>query len=286
MADTKDLDFAFLKYIGVTEEGERRLHRFYLPFFEGHQKILDLGCGLGGFVGMLREEGKDASGVDSDSRVVQEGRKRGIPIIEGNILDYLRRTEEESLDAIFSAHLVEHLSYQQVLELIQLSYRALRPQGRLLLATPNPRALVSHLELYPLHFGHVSMYHPDLLAFFMTYSGFGDIRVGENPDTKTPSVTATSPLLSFQNLWSLKPISWQGSFSLDNQLSRPKNPFSHLLQAIRRKAFSWLVQPGLSDMENQITKIITQINLISHEMVQVAQALDRPFECYALGDKI
>jgi SAM-dependent methyltransferase len=286
MDNERSLDFAFLNYLGVSQEGEQKVHRFYLPFLSSYKRVVDLGCGLGGFVKLLRDQGVDAFGVDSDGQAVAEAVKQGLPVLKDNLLQYLRQAREESLDAIFSAHVIEHLPYQAVLEMIELSFRVLRPKGRLLLVTPNPRALVSHLELYPLHFSHVSMYHPDLLAFFMTYSGFGGIKVGENPDTKTPSVTAASPLLGFQNLLDLKPILRQGSFSLDNQLPPQSNPLSHLLRAIRRKLFSWLVQPVLSDMENQMTKMITQINQISHEMVQVAQTLDRPFECYALGDKI
>jgi SAM-dependent methyltransferase len=285
VAEIKDLDFAFLKYIGVTEEGERMLHRFYLPFFEDYQKVLDLGCGLGGFVGLLCEAGKDASGVDSDSRVVQEGRKRGIPIIEGDILDYLRRTREGSLDAIFSAHLVEHLSYQQVLELIQLAHRALRPQGRLLLATPNPRALVSHLELYPLHFGHVAMYHPDLLAFFMNYCGFIQVRVGENPETKTAQVAACSPLRVLETILSLTPVPAGRPDPASATNPRLRHRLGGFFLKGKRKALNRLLEPGLSELTEKMETLRNQLNEAVAQLIEMVKAIDRPFECYTLGDK-
>ena len=112
-------------------------------------------------------------------RCVGEARTHAIPVVQDNVIDHLRTIEPGALDAIFSAHLVEHLPYEVVLELIELSFRALRPGGRLLLATPNPRALVSHLEMYTMHFGHVAMYHPNLLAFFMRYAGFAARRPAE-----------------------------------------------------------------------------------------------------------
>ena len=61
-----DLDYQFLQYLGVTIDGEAILHSYYLPMIAGRQKVVDLGCGLGGFVKLLRKQGVDAYGVDAD----------------------------------------------------------------------------------------------------------------------------------------------------------------------------------------------------------------------------
>ncbi|MCB0025247.1 MAG: class I SAM-dependent methyltransferase, partial [Caldilinea sp.] len=134
-----DLDYRFLEYLGVSIDGEAALHSIYVPMFAGRDRVVDLGCGLGGFVKLLRAQGIDAFGVDGDPMCVAEARSHDIPVVQDDVLGYLRAVEPESLDGVFSAHLVEHLPYEVVLELIELSFRALRPGGRLLLATPNPR---------------------------------------------------------------------------------------------------------------------------------------------------
>jgi SAM-dependent methyltransferase len=181
------LDDAFLRYIGATPENQRRIQGFYIPFFaDCPGLVVDLACGHGDFVHLLTEQGIEALGVDSDSACCAEATDRGIDVLCSDVFDYLNQVEEESLVGIFSAHLVEHLPYQQVLDLIQLSYRALKPQGIILLTTPNVRALYTHLESFYMHFGHVTFYHPKLLSFFLDYSGFSDPRVGENPRMAHP----------------------------------------------------------------------------------------------------
>jgi len=181
------LDDAFLRYIGATPENQRRIQSFYIPFFANCPGlVVDLACGHGDFVQLLTEQGVEALGVDSDPACCAEANDRGIDVLCSDVFDYLDQVEEESLSGIFSAHLVEHLPYQKVLELIQLSYRALQPQGIILLTTPNVRALYTHLESFYMHFGHVTFYHPKLLSFFLDYSGFSDPRVGENPRMAHP----------------------------------------------------------------------------------------------------
>jgi hypothetical protein len=52
--------------------------------------------------------------------------------------------------------------------------------------TPNVRALHSHLETFYQHFGHVTFYHPRLLAFFADHVGFERSEEGENPRLAAP----------------------------------------------------------------------------------------------------
>ncbi len=170
----------FLEYIGVTEEAEREMHSFYLQFFRSGQQVLELGCGVGYFVKMLGELGVNVTGIDLDPAAVAKAQNQALPVIQAEALSYLQELPGESLDAIFSAHLIEHLDVETVFSLIQASYRILKPGGFLLLTTPNVRALVSHLEMFWLHFDHKRFYHPRLVEFFMRECQFGEIRYGEN----------------------------------------------------------------------------------------------------------
>ena len=184
--DSNSLDYDFHRFIGMNPEGQRGVQRFYLPYFATSKKVVDLACGDGDFVALLLEQGIDAIGVDADVKTCADAQAKGLPVICQNVFDYLAATTSASVDGIFCAHLVEHLAYPQVITLIQEAARILRPSGRLILATPDCRSLFSHLDMYYLHFGHVSFYHPRLLSFLLEHEGFGNVLYDVNPNTASP----------------------------------------------------------------------------------------------------
>ncbi len=262
------LDFAFLQYIGVNEESQLPIRRFYLPMFKGCRRVADLGAGHGVFVALLNEAGVEAFGVDSDPLACQSLRSRNLPVVEQDVLRYLETVEEGSLDGIYSSHLVEHLPYQDVLKLIRLSFRALEPGGRLLLATPNPRALISHLEFYHMHFGHKAFYHPHLLSFFLDYCGFERIEDGENPYTASSffaAVDLNSTGITYRR--EFPPIF--------------NNPIRRLIRWGKTLLFKWIVQPFTDDIVAQTNQILA----VHRATLQQIKALDRPFECYVISYK-
>ena len=276
------LDFAFLKYIGVTPESQIPIRRFYLPMFAGCQHVVDLGCGTGDFVALLQEAGINAVGVDSDPAACAWLQKRQLPVIEQEVTAYLETIEANSLDGIYSAHLVEHMPYEAVLKLIRLAFRALRPGGRLVLATPNPRALISHLELYHMHFGHKAFYHPNLLCFFLDYCGFEQIEDGENP--------FTIPLFSrdlFQGFappygeyYEAEDLN-QAHIRYRREFPPAKNPLRALIRLAKTTVFRFIVQPFLDDLEGQANRLF----LAHHTALRQTGVMDRAFECYAIGYK-
>ncbi|MEM7031828.1 MAG: class I SAM-dependent methyltransferase [Chloroflexota bacterium] len=265
------LDYAFLKFIDVTPETQRPIRQFYVPLFEGCKTVVDLGCGTGDFIALLRETGIDAIGVDADPLVSEQLKQQSLPIIEQDVLSYLETVEANSLDGIYSAHLVEHLPYEQVLRLIKLSYQALKPGGRLILATPNPQALVSHLEFYHMHFGHEAFYHPQLLHFFLDYCGYTNIETGDNPQT-----TAWSLDNLYIDQGQRPPIHYQRGF----QPLPSANIINKLSRALKNIVFRFVVQPFLDDMETQLNRV-----LLAHHTAIQTTGVSRAFECYALGYK-
>jgi len=293
-----DLDDAFLRYIGATPENQRRIQSFYIPFFADFQGlVVDLACGHGDFVQLLTEQGVEALGVDSDPACCAEANDRGIDVLCCDVFDYLDQVEEESLAGIFSAHLVEHLPYQKVLELIQLSYRALQPQGIILLTTPNVRTLYTHLESFYMHFGHVTFYHPKLLSFFLDYSGFSDPRVGENPRMARP-------------LW--RDVTWSGFDDLTARASpmpavqynpelRSQYPgiLGRTISAVKMFVVRLVVQPLLDRVVGVVNqrmqavnhdiaaqwRYLQQINADLNATHRQLLELDRSVECYVYATK-
>lgn len=186
MTNERSLENDFMRFVGVTSEGQKHIQEYYLPFFENHSPVVDLACGDGDFVGLLKERGISCRGVDRDPVMCRKATARGWPIICQDVFEFLKEESSENIGGIFSAHLVEHLSYEKVIELTELGYRALQPGGVIIIATPNVRGLFPHLESFYMHYGHITFYHPQLLAFFLTQAGFEKVEVGENNRLRRP----------------------------------------------------------------------------------------------------
>ena len=180
------MDYDFLRYMGVFPENQRRIQSHYTPYFERCQRVVDLACGDADFVGMLVERGIEVIGVDSDDKAFAAAASKGLPVVQADVFDWLAAQPDNSFDGVFSAHLIEHLPYPKVVELIEQSYRILQPGGVILLVTPNARSLFSHLEMFYTHFGHVTFYHPRLVSFFLDRAGFVNLHTDENPITASP----------------------------------------------------------------------------------------------------
>jgi SAM-dependent methyltransferase len=283
--DYPGLDDAFLRYIQATPENERRIQSFYVPFFRECQgQVVDLACGHGDFVQLLTEQGIDAVGVDSDSACCAETRRRGVNVVCRDVIDYLRQVEENSLGGIFSAHLVEHLPYQTVMEMIRLSYRTLKPGGIILLVTPNARSAYAHLESFYKHFGHVSFYHPELLCFFLDYFGFAKPRAGENPRVAAPLWGESS--LAMRRHTDVQP--WQFFPRLTYERMLPLSRDNLLRRAVRGvKMFlvRMIVQPYIDQLVARLSEWGAGMNVLAGDVYRMQATLDCAVECYAYAYK-
>jgi SAM-dependent methyltransferase len=271
--DWTGLDYDFLRYIGVNASVQRQNQRFYLPFFKGCRRVADIGCGDGDFVELLRENGSDAFGVDSDPIAIQHLRERNIPVIETDVVSYLKAAEPESLDGVFTAHLIEHLPYQGVYELIHYAYRALKPGGTMVITTPNARALISHVEMFWQHFGHIAFYDPRLLCFFLHRVGFQNETWGENP---APAYPLSGGARMYESLTAVPdlPVDWEAA---------PPDPsLSGWRRAVRSRLARLL---GLDDIVRQSNIQLRQLLTQSTQLIALMERLDRPFECYVTAVK-
>ena len=79
-----------------------------LPLIEGHAPVLDLGCGRGELLLLLREAGIEARGIESDAALVQGAVRRGLEVEHADVLDALEACEGGSVGAVTAFHLFEH----------------------------------------------------------------------------------------------------------------------------------------------------------------------------------
>ena len=153
---------------------EEILHRLdhHLPVLREATPVLDLGCGRGELLLLLRDAGVAASGVESDPALAQAARRRGLEVVEDDVLEALRAQPEGSLGAITAIHLLEHLEQDRLLEVLREARRALRPGGVFLAECPNPLSLRVGAALFWRDPTHVRPLLPEVLELFLESSGY------------------------------------------------------------------------------------------------------------------
>ncbi|HEX2223398.1 MAG TPA: methyltransferase domain-containing protein [Thermoanaerobaculia bacterium] len=162
------------RYRGTEEEIRERISQ-YVPWLRDRSPVLDLGCGRGESLALLRDHGVAARGVDGSARMVALCRERGLEAEEGDLFEYLARVPEGSLGGVVSFHVIEHLPVGSLNRLVGLAWRALRPGGALILETPNPLSVVVAARNFLLDPTHRRPVHPESLRLLYELAGFDPI---------------------------------------------------------------------------------------------------------------
>lgn len=164
---------------GDRSEIKKRLE-IYLPYLKQAgitTDILDLGCGRGEWLELLKEKGIQATGVDSNRLMAEQCLACGLKVACGSAIDYLRGLPDDTVSAVTSFHVIEHLRFKDLVELIDEIVRILRPGGLLVLETPNPENVIvgsSNFYLDPTH------RHPlpiQMMRFLLDAKGLSNLEV-------------------------------------------------------------------------------------------------------------
>jgi SAM-dependent methyltransferase len=152
----------------------RERQRPYVDDFRDHGPVLDVGCGRGEFLQLLRDAGIEARGVDADADMVAYARGEGLDVEQGDALAYLQELEDGSLGGVFAAQVVEHLPPQALLRLLELARAKLRPGGVLVAETINPLSPIA-LRNYWADLTHAQPLVPETLALLARQAGFREV---------------------------------------------------------------------------------------------------------------
>jgi 2-polyprenyl-3-methyl-5-hydroxy-6-metoxy-1,4-benzoquinol methylase len=145
--------------------------------FVGLDPVLDIGCGSGRFLELLRDRGVEAYGVDTDAEQVKVALGKGLEAELGEGLDHLRSLEHASLGGVAAIQVVEHLTAQQLLELVFLLREKIRPGGLAIVETLNPVSLYIFAHTFYIDPTHRNPIHPNYLSFLFDEAGFQKVEV-------------------------------------------------------------------------------------------------------------
>ena len=148
MADEKKhfleaLYLSFEDQFRGTREDIKERFKVYLPLFKkagigtDGMPILDVGCGRGEWLELLQEENLRARGVDHNSLFVKQCRERGFEVTEGDMMGYLRTLPNAGLGAVTGFHIIEHLPFGVLIDLLDETVRVLKSGGLAIFETPN-----------------------------------------------------------------------------------------------------------------------------------------------------
>jgi O-antigen chain-terminating methyltransferase len=119
----------------------------YLPYlskFSGvpNAPMVDVGCGRGEWLGLLQQQGFNATGIDLNPDMVSTCTALGLQAQCMDAVAYLRDQPEGSLALVTGFHIIEHLPFDILLDLLDAALRAMRPDGLVIFETPNPENLI------------------------------------------------------------------------------------------------------------------------------------------------
>ena len=135
-------------------------------------KIIDIGCGRGEWLKRWQNKFTECYGIELDSKMIELCRDSGLNVIEGDAILSLSKVSNNSISVITIFHMIEHMEYTKLFDLIKECYRVLSDNGVLIIETPSIDNLLVSSKLFYTDPTHITHINPDTLLFFIGKFGF------------------------------------------------------------------------------------------------------------------
>jgi O-antigen chain-terminating methyltransferase len=168
-----------MRFRGSFEEVKERVS-VYVPELKSVAElgpVLDVGCGGGELLSVLKENDINAYGIEILDSAVEECVAAGLDARVDDALHHLASVPKGSLGAVTAIHVVEHLGINTLIEMIDLALRALKPGGMIIFETPNPGNVMVGADSFYIDPTHDHPIPSALLEFLVSIRGFTDARV-------------------------------------------------------------------------------------------------------------
>jgi len=161
--------------------------RTYVPVFRSASgPVVDLGCGRGEMLAVLKAAGVTARGVDANGDMAAIARERGLDATQGDALAYLQALDDESIAGIVATQVIEHLEPPYLARLLSTASQKMQRGAPIVLETINPACWLAFFSSYIRDLTHVRPVHPDTLQYLLRASGFSEVTIAYSSPVPAP----------------------------------------------------------------------------------------------------
>lgn len=164
-ADIKQRVGVYLPYIQQANVGDRSA------------LVIDLGCGRGEWLELLRDNGFSAKGIDQNRVMVRQCLELELDVIDADVVEFLQNLQPNSVAAITGMHIIEHIPFRRLIDLFDAALRALKPGGIVIFETPNPENIQVGACNFYYDPTHIRPLPPDPIRFVVEARGFVDVQI-------------------------------------------------------------------------------------------------------------
>lgn len=157
----------------------------YFNHIDSDGFVLDIGCGRGEFLELLKENKILSKGIDCHQPFVDYCKSKNLDVAVSDAIEYLYSLPDQSLNGIFLGQVIEHLSSEYAITLIQLAYQKLKPDTYFVLETPNPQNLMTYQNFY-LDASHIKPVHYLTVEYWFYHANFKEVQRINNEFSKYP----------------------------------------------------------------------------------------------------
>ncbi|MCX5800620.1 MAG: class I SAM-dependent methyltransferase [Candidatus Eisenbacteria bacterium] len=181
MARPRLSQFNYSAFSG-SPEATRFYQRKYVSYFTKGDTVLDVGCGEGDFLELLKDAGIEAIGLERSELMLSKLQKKTLSVVQGDAREFLKG-KADTYNGIFCAHFIEHLTPDEALGFLGDAFDALKPGGILIVITPNLGSIEVMSERFWLDLTHTRPYPLPLLKEMAHFAGFEIVASGFDRDT-------------------------------------------------------------------------------------------------------
>jgi 2-polyprenyl-3-methyl-5-hydroxy-6-metoxy-1,4-benzoquinol methylase len=193
--------YAFEQRFRSDEKLVKNYQRAYLKYFSKEDLVLDIGCGRGEFLELLKESDIKAMGIELNEDFVGYCTDKGLDVKKDDAVSFLKKLTDSSLNGILMSHVVEHLEFNELICILRLCVDKLKDGGHIIIETPNPTTLAIFTNAFYIDPTHKRPVHPETLRFLLEETGFIDIELKNFDFSK---VDYDIPLLNAEQVYNLR----------------------------------------------------------------------------------
>lgn len=189
-------------------------------------RIVDAGCGTGGFLDYLQRHGyTNATGLDISALAVDFCRRRGLAVEQGSIADAEALARSGMADVIVSMDVICSLpDAEQRVAFLHAAHAQLNPGGLLIVQTP---AFASLGGIHDLAVGVNKRYTKDEMRELLHTAGIADYALRYRLMLLTPLVFVT-------RAWQRRRLQRGGDVRIESDVKLPSRTVNALLYAVQR----------------------------------------------------